>query len=53
MRGGGFGREGGMLCDVIDLDLDFCFFFLFLFLFERDSKCVCHWAGWLAGWLAL
>lgn len=49
---GGFeGRgiwEGGLLCDVIDLD-----FWFLIFLFERDEKCVCHWAGWLAGWLAV
>lgn len=40
--------EGRLLCDEIDLD-----FWFLIFLFERDEKCVCHWAGWLAGWLAV
>lgn len=39
-----------MLWDLIDLDF---WFLVFDFFFERDEKCVCHWTGWLAGWLAV
>lgn len=33
-----------MLCDIDRLG-----FLVFGVFFERDEKCVCRWAGWLAG----
>lgn len=43
---GGRGREGGLLCDLID------WFFGFLVFFERDEKCVVGLAGWRAVFVA-